>query len=109
VGITPLDQRGPPLSIQVSVGRLGVAAGCVLAYTVFNATHRPVLLTPRRHDNGGPRGDVVIQPGERRVVCAADAYPVRDDRPRFDYYRQNIWYGPDAIDVPPPVHIRVSD
>jgi len=52
---------------------------------------------------------VVVLPGERQVACAADVYSASDQYPHFDYYRQNIWYGPDAIDVPPPVNIRVKE
>jgi hypothetical protein len=113
VDIVPVDRVGPPLSLHISIGDRGAGSvDCVPAYTVINDTHRPILLTQRARYRGygrGPRDKVIVRPGERQIACAADVYASRDDGPRFDYYRRNVWYGPDAIDLPPPVNIRVTD
>jgi hypothetical protein len=113
VDVVPVDPGGPPLSLHISIGDRGAGSvDCVPAYTVVNDTHRPILLTQRAHYRGygrGPRDKVIVRPGERQIACASDVYASRDDGPRFDYYRRNAWYGPDAVDLPPPVNIRVTD
>jgi len=109
VGVTPVG-NGPPLSLEVTIGHRGDGAGCERAYTVFNDTSRPIMLTEReRHHRRGADDAPIVQPSERYVACAADVYDTRDGEPHYDYYRQNVHYGPDAIDLPPPVDIRVKE
>ena len=119
-GSTAAQPVGPPLadapsiSIHVSIGqRNSEGVGCAPAYTIINDTHRPIALSQGvgdpRSDGRGPRDEVIVQPGEQQVACASDVYPARDGESRFDYHRPNVWYGPDAADVPLPVNIRVKD
>jgi hypothetical protein len=111
VGLAPVG-NGPPISLQISMGHRSYGKGCEPAYTVFNDTSRPIILTERaryRWNGRGPKDAFIVQPGERQIACAADVYQASDRYPRFDYYRQNVHYGPDAIDLPPPVDIRVKE